>query len=197
MSSLRAALIAACGAGVMAILANASCASPPDRERATDVIQPDFRAYHDHVDAYLSRRCGTLDCHGQPGRAYRIYSREGLRPYDEDAGLVSGQQPRTEDEIKANFQSIIALEPEELNRVMAAQGNDEELRRWIWIRKALKLERHKGGPAMAIDDSGYKCVVSWLRIPVVNPDGTPVPPDKRQQLSPPQKGFCSEAESYP
>jgi hypothetical protein len=199
VSSLRAALVGATGAAVMAVLAagSTSCASTPDKDRTTDIIQPDFAAYHDEVDAYLSRRCGTLDCHGQPGRAYRIYSREGFRLYNEDAGLVSGQQPTTEAEIKANFQAIIALEPEELNRVMAAQANDEQLKRWIWIRKPLKLERHKGGPAMAEDDSGYKCVVSWLRIPVVQADGTPIPPNQRVQLNALQKGFCTEAQGYP
>ena len=39
------------------------------------------------VDPYLQRRCGTLDCHGQPGRAYRIYGFTGFRLYNEDAGL--------------------------------------------------------------------------------------------------------------
>ncbi len=195
----RAALVGAVGALGMGLLASASfsCASPPDKNRTTDIIQPDYTTYHDFVDTYLERRCGTLDCHGQPGRAYRMYGREGFRLYNEDAGLVSGQQPTTEDEIKANFLAIIALEPEELNRVMAAQGNDEQLNRWIWIRKPLKLERHKGGKAMAPDDSGYKCVVAWLRIPVVQPDGTPIPPNQRAQLSGIAKGFCNEAQGFP
>lgn len=196
-TSVRAALVGAFGAGVMALFASASCASPPDKDRITDIIQPDYESYRQNVDAYLSRRCGTLDCHGQPGRAYRVYGREGFRLYNEDAGLISGVQPTTEAEIKANFQAIIALEPEELNRVMAKQGEDEALKRWIWIRKPLKLERHKGGPAMAEDDPGYRCVVSWLRIPVVTGDGTPIPPAQRQQMSPVAKALCAEALSFP
>lgn len=197
MSSLRAALVGAAGAAVAGLFAAAatSCASTPDKARVTELIQPDYRTYHDNVDVYLSRRCGTLDCHGQPGRAYRIYGREGLRPYD--AGLVSGQQPTTEAEIRANFLAILALEPEELNRVMGAQGNDEELKRWIWIRKPLTLERHKGGPAMAADDSGYKCVLHWLRIPVLKADGSPIPPAERAQMTDAQRAFCTEAQAYP
>jgi hypothetical protein len=179
----------------MALLA--SCASSPDASRTTNVLEPDFNIYRDNVDLYLARRCGTLDCHGQPGRAYRIYGQTGFRLYNQDAGLVSGQQPTTPAEVVANFQAIVALEPEELSRVVAAQGADEALKKWIWIRKPLRLERHKGGPAMAEDDSGYKCVVAWLRIATFQGDGTPIPPAQRQALSDAAKGFCTEAQSFP
>ena len=78
-------------AGAGAVLAGGtSCASTPDETRFTLILQPDFNAYQANVDNYLRRRCGTLDCHGQPGRAYRIYGREGFRLYNEDAGLISG-----------------------------------------------------------------------------------------------------------
>jgi hypothetical protein len=195
-TSVKAALAGGVGAGMMALLASTSCGSP-DRDRVTDVLLPDYDTYKNNVDLYLARRCGTLDCHGQPGRAYRIYSREGFRLYNEDAGLVSGQQPTTEAEIRANFQAIVSLEPEELSRVVAAQGADEALKRWIWIRKPLKLERHKGGPAMAEDDSGYKCVVAWLRIPTYDGEGNPIPPERREKLSPAAQGFCTQAQSFP
>jgi hypothetical protein len=174
-----------------------SCAGKPDVNRTTDVISPDYDTYKNNVDLYLARRCGTLDCHGQPGRAYRIYSREGFRLYNQDAGLVSGQQPTTPEETRANFQAIVTLEPEELNRVVAAQGDDDALKKWIWIRKPLRLERHKGGPAMAEDDSGYKCVVAWLRVAVVDGDGNPIPPAKRTPISAAAQAFCTEAQSFP
>lgn len=199
--ALRAALVASVGAGVMALLASASCASAPDKDRVTEVIQPDFAIYKDNVDAYLARRCGTLDCHGQPGRSYRIYSREGFRDYTlQDGSLVSGQQPTTDEERQANFYALISVEPEQLNRVMATQGSDEELSRWIWLRKAQKLERHKGGAVMAEDDPGYKCVVAWLRVPVVRPDenGQPVPvPPNERVFSQRDKDRCAEATSFP
>ncbi len=174
-----------------------SCSGSPDKERVTDVLAPDFKTYHDNVDLYLQRRCGTLDCHGQAGRAYRMYGQSGFRLYNQDAGLVSGQQPTTEQEIQANFQAIVALEPEELNRVVASQGDEDALKRWIWIRKPLRLERHKGGPAMAEDDSGYKCVLAWMRVATFDANGTPIPPDKRTPLSDTAKAFCTEAQSFP
>ena len=183
----------ACSAGGL------SCGAP-DVNRLTVVIQPDFDTYKTQVDPYLERRCGTLDCHGQPGRGYRMYGRTGIRLTTgggDDAGLVSGQQATTNDEILANYQAIVGLEPEELNRVMAAQGADEELKRWIWIRKPLKIERHKGGPAMAEDDSGYRCVVSWLRIPVVDGEGNPIDPAKRIKLTAQQMSLCTQAQAFP
>ncbi len=187
------------GAGLL-VSGSTSCSPAPDSGRVTEVLQPDFRTYSENVDFYLQRRCGTLDCHGQPGRAYRIYGQTGFRLYNEDAGLVSGQQPTTEAEKLANFQALVALEPEEMSRLVATQG--AEPNKLILLRKPLLLERHKGGPAMAEDDAGYKCVVNWLRIPTVRPtsDGLafePVPPEQRLQLTPRQKQDCTEAQNFP
>lgn len=182
--------------GTAVVLMTTSCASTPDNNRVTEVIVPDFDTYVAKVDAYLTRRCGSLDCHGQPGRAYRIYSREGFRLYNtQDGGLVSGQQPTQPEEQRANFQALVSLEPEEMTRLMATQG--AEPNKLLFLRKPLKIERHKGGPAMAEDDPGYLCVVSWLRIPVVRGDGTPIPKGERIPLSPKAASLCDEAASYP
>jgi hypothetical protein len=188
--------------GAAALLGTASCASIPDSSRYTVVLQPDYEVYKASVDNYLQRRCGTLDCHGQPGRAYRIYGFQGFRLYNEDAGLVSGLQPTTEAERRANFQAIVALEPEEMSRVIATQGEDPN--KLIFLRKPLQVERHKGGPAMAEDDPGYRCVVSWLRVPVIRfvdgPEGRvpqPIPPGERGTLTARQQQDCQEAESFP
>ena len=193
---LRAARAIGVAAGAAA-LAPASGASAPNSGRITDVIEPDYEIYKANVDRYLARRCGTLDCHGQPGRAYRIYGREGFRLYTVgDGGLVSGQQPTVEEEVRANFDAIVALEPEEMSRAMARQGEREAVQRLIFVRKPLRLERHKGGPAMAEDDPGYRCVEAWLQVPVVRGDGTPIPPNER--VFPERaKQFCQEAESFP
>ena len=187
------AIAAACSAGGL------SCGAP-DVNRLTVVLQPDFEIYKAQVDPFLERRCGTLDCHGQTGRGYRMYGRTGIRLTtgdDIDAGLVSGQQGTTDAEVLANFQAIIGLEPEELNRVVAAQGADEELKRWVWIRKPLKLERHKGGPVLAEDDSGYRCIIAWLRVAVVDGEGNPIPKDKRATLTPQQTALCQAAQPFP
>jgi hypothetical protein len=173
-----------------------SCASPPDKGRVTTVITPDFDTYVTSVDSYLTRRCGSLDCHGQPGRAYRIYSREGYRLYTiQDGGLVSGQQPTQPEEQRANFQALVAIEPEEMSRLMARQGENPNM--LLFLRKPLKLERHKGGPAMAEDDPGYRCVVAWLSIPVVDGDGKPIPPASRAKLSANALRNCTEATNFP
>jgi hypothetical protein len=182
-----------------------SCASVPDETRFTLILQPDFNVYQQHVDNYLRRRCGTLDCHGQPGRSYRIYGREGFRLYNEDAGLISGVQPTTPDETRANFQAIVGLEPEEMSRLIATQGTDPN--KLMFLRKPLRLERHKGGPAMADDDPGYRCVVAWLRVPVIrfvdNPDNPeeripePIPPEQRGNLTARQAQDCDIAEQFP
>lgn len=194
--ALRAAVVMGVGGAALGLLAMAACASSPDENRLTEVIVPDFDTYVTSVDAYLTRRCGSLDCHGQPGRAYRIYSREGYRLYTiQDGSLVSGQQPTQPDEQRANFQALVALEPEEMTRLMARQG--ENPNQLLFLRKPLKIERHKGGPAMAEDDPGYRCVVAWLQIPVVQGDGTPIPKEQRQKLSANALRNCQTATDFP
>ncbi len=206
MTSSRASLAFLCTVGLVGGGAlftgttTTSCAAPPDRQRSTEILVPDYPIYRDNVDAYLQRRCGTLDCHGQPGRAYRIYGFAGFRLYNLDAGLVSGQQPTVEAEVRANFQALVALEPEEMSRVMARQG--QEPNTLIMLRKPLKIERHKGGPAMATDDSGYKCVTAWLKIRTVRPtadglDFETIPPEEREKFPAKAVEDCKDATSNP
>lgn len=195
-ASLRTALVLSVASVGVAVATMLSCASPPEKGRVTVAITPDFDTYVANVDAYLTRRCGSLDCHGQPGRAYRIYSREGYRLYTiQDGGLVSGQQPTQPAEQQANFQALVALEPEEMSRLMGRQGENPNA--LLFLRKPLKIERHKGGPAMAEDDPGYRCVVAWLSIPVVDGVGNPIPKPQRQKLSPNALNNCAQAASFP
>lgn len=196
MRALRAAIVMSVGGTAIALATIAACASSPDENRLTFVITPDYDTYVQQVDAYLTRRCGSLDCHGQPGRAYRIYSREGFRLYQvADGSLVSGQQPTLPEEQRANFQALVSLEPEEMTRLMGRQGENPNL--LMFLRKPLRLERHKGGPSMAEDDPGYRCVVAWLSIPVVDGAGVPIPPQNRAKLSANALRNCAEATSFP
>jgi hypothetical protein len=195
-----AALLAGTGA---LVTGSTSCATAPDgNKRFTAILQPDFPTYATYVDTYLTRRCGTLDCHGQPGRAYRLYGFTGFRLLEADGGaaLVSGQQPTTASEVRANYQAAVSLEPEEMTRLMATQG--AEPNKLLFLRKPLKLERHKGGPAMAEDDAGYKCVVAWLRIRVVQPtqdklDFETIQEQDREKLSQRAQQDCLEAQNFP
>jgi hypothetical protein len=195
-TSTRSALALSAVCMGLAVSSAMSCASTPDKDRFTEILAPDFDTYVQNVDAYLTRRCGSLDCHGQPGRAYRVYSREGYRLYTiQDGGLVSGQQPTQPEEQRANYQALVALEPEEMTRLMARQGENPNL--LLFLRKPLKIERHKGGPAMAEDDPGYRCVIAWLSIPVVDGIGTPIPKAQRAKLSVNALRNCTDAASFP
>jgi hypothetical protein len=176
---------------VGAVLFAGAC-SEPDADRITLVIAPDFAAYSqldqggndvNGINGYLERRCGTLDCHGQPGRAYRLYSRNGLRLYDPDAKLSPGGPLTTPLEIQQNYQSLIGLEPEEMSRVMGRAGTNPNT--LLLLRKPLNLERHKGGRAMAEDDVGYRCITGWLRLA------------PNQPLDADTKAFCQAASRLP
>jgi len=202
-AALRASFVVlvAASAATGALLLSTSCSNTPDPDQLTVALTPDFDTYVTHVDGYLTRRCGTLDCHGQPGRAYRIYSARGFRlPTLLDGSLVSGEQATDPEERRANFQALVGIEPEEMSRFVAANAPPEDTeapKRLLFIRKSLKLERHKGGAQMAEDDPGYRCVVAWLRIPVVRGDGSLIPPNERPKLTDQQIAQCQLAASLP
>lgn len=199
---LSLAYVAACGLGVTALVA--SCAPSPDSKAQTLILQPDYATYKQYVDPYVQRRCGTLDCHGQPGRAYRIYSVNGLRPFDVgDAGdgtpLTSGGAlggPGVEEfQTRANFESAIALEPEEMSRVVARQGQYPDT--LLLLRKPHGQERHKGGVVMPSGDRGYDCLVAWLKVRVTQQrqdgDFESIPEGKRESISPAEVIKCNDA----
>lgn len=207
MRRLLAGMLALGALGAL-VAPTASCAQTPSPERVTEVLLPDFQTYADNVDGYLQRRCGTLDCHGQPGRAYRLYGFSGFRLIDDaDGGLVSGQQPTTAAEVLANFQAAVGLEPEQMSRVVAQQGQDPN--RLLLLRKPLRLsnghggvERHKGGPAMSEDDDGYRCVVGWLQVRTVeaNADGSDLEildESRRGKMTAAQIASCEVAKNNP
>jgi hypothetical protein len=121
---------------VLAAIAVA-CASPPDPNRATTVgfFQPDlvpgYTQFRDgKVSYFLERRCGTLDCHGQPGRPLRIYGRSGLR-LPNQAGNRPNVGDTSEEEVASNYRSVVGLEPEVLNRVVAAGAPGAETPRSV------------------------------------------------------------------
>jgi hypothetical protein len=173
--ALRAGAFASLTAAVAGILlSSTSCATEYDPNQRIAIIAPDYDIYKTYLDDYLNRRCGTLDCHGQPGRAYRSYGRIGYRIPNLVTGdaqvpaQVSGLQPTTDRERRANYEGIIALEPEEMSRVVARNG--ENPKTLLFIRKALSAEspsgeRHKGGQVMSEDDVAYRCLTAWLRYP--------------------------------
>ncbi|HEY8041799.1 MAG TPA: hypothetical protein VIF15_18475 [Polyangiaceae bacterium] len=150
---------------VAASSAVGACVSTPDPGKAVSVTGPDYTGFAGDgtannvgVHAFLERRCGTLDCHGQAGRPFRVYSGGGLRLAN-DAGLLSGQGSTTPDEVFANYEALVGLQPEQLALVL--QGKDVPTSLLV-VAKPLALQTHKGGPVLAVADSGDHCLEGWL-----------------------------------
>lgn len=114
---------------------------------------------------FLGAQCGTLDCHGQVGRPFRLYSVNGLR-LPNDAGLIPGAGALSTAEQFADYLSAVEIEPEEMTRVMQGQDPATKL---LLVKKPMGLERHKGGTRITPGDNLYTCLVGWLTPPL--PDG--------------------------
>ncbi len=139
----------------------------PDPTRITEIDAPSYdqfkganlSATQAGVSRVLELRCGSLDCHGQVGRAMRIYGEFGLRFVEGDAADQPGLGATTETEFEANYQSVIGLEPEYMTEVYEHVYPPEVL---LLIRKPLQLERHKGGAVFVSGDDAYTCITTWL-----------------------------------
>ena len=108
----------------------------------------------------FERRCGTLDCHGDPGRPFRVYGRAGLRAGFPDAGPPSGGVVVTTPvEIAQNRLSACAIEPEEMDLVVRGALSSDEL---TLLQKPRLVQAHKGGRVMAEDSAGDRCIASWI-----------------------------------
>jgi hypothetical protein len=141
--------------------------SPPDkgeldRNVSTRASPGSFRT--NGVSTVFEKRCGSLDCHGSSARNMRIYSSRGLR-LPNDAGVTVSVGATTLDEITANYQSILTLEPEETNAVI--QGGDPNT--LLVVKKPLALEKHKGGQVIRRGDDAERCITSWLKEDLVTP----------------------------
>lgn len=122
-----------------------------------DVHFPSRSQFPPVLDA-LERRCGTLDCHGAPGRNLRLYTGSGLRLSPKD---IPGNGQTTEAEYDASYWSVYGLEPEIMNQVIADEGADPE--RLVMVRKARGTESHKPGAVIEQGDDTDKCITSWLK----------------------------------
>ena len=113
------------------------------------------------VDAFMQRRCGALDCHGQVGRPLRIYSPNGLRLNDGPNGArdTRGYQPN---ESSANYYAVVGREPEEISQCLVTQGAFVD---FLLLKKPLGIDqggvRHKGGSVLRSTDSGFDCLLGW------------------------------------
>ena len=132
----------------------AGCEGPTqETSAAATPSRADFFA----VSEALQVGCGSLDCHGDPGRNLLLYGEYGLRL---DAADEPGGEPTRPLEHDANFDSVVALEPELMDRVVAQGGARPE--RLTLVRKARGSEAHEGDAAAPEGGAIDRCVLSWL-----------------------------------
>ena len=133
-----------------------ACSSPNDKERVDANVGD--RTTFPPVAAALSRRCGSIDCHGSAYRNFRIYGYGGRR-------LVVGDQPdipdaSTGDEANATYDSFVSLEPEKTRDVLQSRGAG--LDDLTVIRKGRNEEDHEGGRLIVRGDDADLCIAGWL-----------------------------------
>jgi hypothetical protein len=146
------------------LMGTTSCSIATENPDLGDL--PDQKSFvESKVSLFMERRCGTLDCHGQPGRPLRIYSDWGLRLKPRDDGSRNGAAT-TSDEQRANYLSVVGLEPEAMETCFRTKGADKA--NFQLLLKPISLEnggiRHKGGPVLRPDnqDSGWQCLYGWV-----------------------------------
>lgn len=165
----------------------ASCSSTPTADPASfDVPDPaPFISSPGAVTAVFELRCGSLDCHGRASRPLRIYSANGLRlaladttppPVTADAGdggeagtpaaptagsAIPGGADTTALEKRANYQSIVALEPEQMREVSKKDSTTSPTT-LLLLGKPLGLQAHKGGTVFTQQSHEAACLIGWL-----------------------------------
>ena len=142
---------------ILSLALLAGCSAPNVDGRYVQQAVPD-RATFSPVAQLLDVRCGSLDCHGTVARNLRLYGSAGLRTAPADRPLVP--PCITPDELDQDYLSVVGLEPETMNAVVANGGkNPEQL---TMMRKARGTEAHKGGAIWAQGDDSDSCLTSWL-----------------------------------
>jgi hypothetical protein len=102
-----------------------------------------------HVQPYVALRCGTLDCHGDPGRPFRIYSEEGLRM------SADRELPLTDLEIDETMTAGLGVSPlgDIESHPLLLEPLHPDAGGW----------HHQGDPVwLSRDDPGYACLHDWL-----------------------------------
>jgi hypothetical protein len=152
------------------IVALAGCSAVDPTAQVT-VTGPTFGAEGSAflpISSVLERRCGTLDCHGSTYRPLKIYGQIGLRRPEEPGSTnvksfkdyySGGTEPTTQAELFDNYLSVIGLEPELLDAVVAKKGLPDTL---TLVRKPRLREKHKGGLIWNPSDPGDLCLLNWL-----------------------------------
>jgi hypothetical protein len=152
---MRNALVSIVACMILASIALDGCSSP-DITARTSPAAPD-RSTFKPLAIVLVSRCGSLDCHGSAYRNMRLYGFGSAR-------LDPADRPDTPDttnaESDADYDAVVALEPEIMAEVVAGGGKDYE--RLTLVRKARNEEAHKGGEPIVPGTDADRCLLSWL-----------------------------------
>ncbi|MEN9579068.1 MAG: hypothetical protein RJA70_2077 [Pseudomonadota bacterium] len=173
-------------------LLGAACGSSPNEERIIavpsyvdecDSAEPNAPPCFRQVSEPLEAHCGSLDCHGNTARYFRLFGWAGVRMEDapalplpsasgtgvatipappaEEPGpvLVPGGEQTTEEELLANYQAMVTLQPEVTSLVLARATDPGELE---IISKGRGAQHHKGGVAMRQGDQTDICLTGWF-----------------------------------
>jgi hypothetical protein len=142
---------------LVAIALGVACSSP-DPEARIDPGTPDLAQFK-AVSPMLVHRCGSIDCHGSAYRNFRIYGFGGARLDKPDArpDFPIGVD---DDEVKANYDAVVGLEPEVMRDVLNDRGARPE--RLTIVRKGRNDEDHEGGRRITPGDDADQCLLTWL-----------------------------------
>ena len=150
-------------------LCSAGCFSEADLGSAQALCPPGPEEFRP-VNNVLERRCGTLDCHGHPGRPFIVYGQTSYRRPDPVVAVdesftpeqyfPGGLQATLEYEVAGTYESACGLEPEEMDAVVKGESDISVL---TLVRKPRLREKHKGGRIWgAGTTAGDRCLVSWV-----------------------------------
>ncbi len=142
------------GVGLVLSLLVVGCVGS-DADKTVVASCPDGAAFA-MVSPVLEASCGSLDCHGAPGRPLRVYGQNGWRLLEGD---ISGGAPTRPEEREATLRSLCGLEPALIREVVEGREGAEQL---LVVKKPRAEERHKGGQVFEVGEAGDLCLVSWL-----------------------------------
>jgi hypothetical protein len=145
------------GVTALIVAGSAGCSSP-DVNARVDPVGPSFEQFA-FVAPVLSRRCGSIDCHGSAYRNMRVYGYGGNR-LGPSATTPESPNSLTPEEVRATYDSVIGLEPEIMREVVQSGGAGPE--RLSFVRKGRGDEDHKGDRRITPGDDSDVCITSWL-----------------------------------
>jgi hypothetical protein len=143
------------GVAVTALLPILTGCSAPRSQEETLVLPS--REQFAPVGYVFGANCGTLDCHGDPARNMRVYGINGQRLGASD---VTGFGGTTEGELRATYDSIVVLQPEQLAAIVQAGGDPSD--DWLVLGKGRGRIDHAGGQQFVPGRAADSCATSWL-----------------------------------